>query len=222
MLRFIPASAGNTPIARTPAWRDPVHPRERGEHTSTSPASNCATGSSPRARGTPAGPHHGVVPARFIPASAGNTSGHPGCGIWCAVHPRERGEHSRHPGALNRITGSSPRARGTRHRRLRRVSGLRFIPASAGNTSRPLPGLRHLSVHPRERGEHPCTARRRRPISAVHPRERGEHEVSGVDLVAGLGSSPRARGTPRSAAVRPWARRFIPASAGNTFSFSAG
>ena len=73
MSRFIPARAGNTADGgRAPA--DPaVHPRSRGEHTTTRFASTHSS--------------------RFIPARAGNTTGRsPGRGR-APVHPRSRGEH---------------------------------------------------------------------------------------------------------------------------------
>ena len=71
----------------------------------------------------------------------------------------------------------------------------RFIPASAGNTISPSISMRPALVHPRERGEHVA----------------GSH-CSGCSA----GSSPRARGTRRPLHGDRRARRFIPASAGNT------
>ncbi len=91
--------------------------------------------------------------------------------------------------------GSSPRARGTRRGRDPDPHRARFIPASAGNT-----------------------ATRWQPLSSppVHPRACGEHRPALPTAPASSGSSPRARGTPRTA--RAWwsSSRFIPAPAGNT------
>ncbi len=91
--RFIPAGAGNTRSAHPPPLPTPVHPRWRGEHSPANSRAILSVGSSPLARGTPAGqPAVGWV-NRFIPAGAGNTCGSWHCVISSAVHPRWRGEH---------------------------------------------------------------------------------------------------------------------------------
>ena len=92
--------------------------------------------------------------------------------------------------------GSSPRARGTRESYPVRLIFDRFIPAGAGNTSRP-----------------PISTAR----SAVHPRGRGEHIIWFLSLLLITGSSPRARGTPLKVGIAGGVSRFIPAGAGNTF-----
>ena len=193
--RFIPASAGNTPIGRIGRIWASVHPRERGEHVNSPGGVPVPRGSSPRARGTPTGVTGGVIIDRFIPASAGNTLLAKALRFMHAVHPRERGEHPALLSNINQTTGSSPRARGTLLRQVLIAPCWRFIPASAGNT-------RHGIA--------------RRPVSAVHPRERGEHRL-GLRLEHRMaGSSPRARGTRLAHAGDRGGRRFIPASAGNT------
>ena len=111
------------------------------------------------------------------------------------VHPRSRGEH---PGASQSASsgpGSSPLARGTRHRPQAPGRFHRFIPARAGNTGPSWPPCRCGTVHPRSRGEHGADPKRN-PRSA--------------------GSSPLARGTPSWEPGRYAAGRFIPARAGNT------
>ena len=70
----------------------------------------------------------------------------------------------------------------------------RFIPAGAGNAGESAVAASADSVHPRGCGE-----RRHRPNFSV----------------CDVGSSPRVRGTPRSAAMTPFSSRFIPAGAGN-------
>ena len=93
------------------------------------------------------------------------------------------------------MPGSSPLARGTRRRASLQPAGHRFIPARAGNTSRPA---------------------RARPTTPVHPRSRGEHGAGATSGGSIYGSSPLARGT-RAAGGRPDPPgRFIPARAGNT------
>ena len=136
-----------------------------------------------------------------------------------------------------RSIGSSPRVRGTLLGTPGIGSGVRFIPACAGNsrwTRFPLPVRRGSS--PRVRGT-PRRRRRRPPSPPVHPRVCGElsrgrpprHGASrfipacagnslGVVLSAKRlpGSSPRVRGTPQGGAPAWPQRRFIPACAGNS------
>ena len=93
--RFIPAGAGNTRCeAIWPAWAT-VHPRGRGEHIRACAAPAFASGSSPRARGTPIYLVQTASDSRFIPAGAGNTSLPPSRLVSLAVHPRGRGEHTK-------------------------------------------------------------------------------------------------------------------------------
>ena len=112
-----------------------------------------------------------------------------------SVHPRGRGEHFGFRLGRCRGSGSSPRARGTRAPPKSRYRPLRFIPAGAGNT------LLILLL---------------RRFCPVHPRGRGEHGKGRRVLVYDVGSSPRARGTPRMKYSNAKFRRFIPAGAGNT------
>ena len=132
--RFIPASAGNTLPGSSQMEREAVHPRERGEHVTAAVLHQLARGSSPRARGTLMQQVEDVGRARFIPASAGNTSLASMSHLCTAVHPRERGEHARGSFEVSGFAGSSPRARGTRRRQHPGHHQRRFIPASAGNT----------------------------------------------------------------------------------------
>ena len=132
----------------------PVHPRVCGEHFPKHSWTKPRSGSSPRVRGT-----HTVGRARherhrFIPACAGNTRSP--ASVWrrSTVHPRVCGEHHLNQPSTSALPGSSPRVRGTHHRRRHRRTPHRFIPACAGNTPlrrarRPCP-----SVHPRVCGEH--------------------------------------------------------------------
>ena len=193
--RFIPASAGNTTPPRARVRRPPVHPRERGEHYGSKDTLNAGNGSSPRARGTRSTMHRPLAIARFIPASAGNTCSRARSSIGTSVHPRERGEHSISGSVCAASVGSSPRARGTPCRSMRKYSCVRFIPASAGNTG---------------------SASNVGWSAPVHPRERGEHAEKALPFTVAAGSSPRARGTRASGVIVHPHRRFIPASAGNT------
>ena len=195
ILRFIPARAGNTSFPAVTLRVHSVHPRSRGEHVETYDTAAGECGSSPLARGTPRDIHDGVAGGRFIPARAGNTAPLGQRGRNAPVHPRSRGEHGRWQAFLNRASGSSPLARGTRVTGRERWLRRRFIPARAGNTG---------------------TGRWPRRQSPVHPRSRGEHAHLQALHVGVGGSSPLARGTrPRRASGRR-GRRFIPARAGNT------
>ena len=73
-VRFIPACAGNAAARTCPGGQGPVHPRMRGERSSSLFCSIPSRGSSPHARGTPMkGPSQCVI-WRFIPACAGNAA----------------------------------------------------------------------------------------------------------------------------------------------------
>ncbi len=79
--------------------------------------------------------------------------------------------------------------------------GARFIPARAGNTSRPRAG---------------------RSRKAVYPRSRGEHIWRFLGMCQRAGLSPLARGTPEAFRLLVRLFRFIPARAGNTVPTHAG
>ena len=112
-----------------------VHPRERGEHLEVRMRARIVGGSSPRARGTQVNAGGRANPARFIPASAGNTSDSLITLDPMSVHPRERGEHAEVVDQDHVEGGSSPRARGTLLAADQAYRASRFIPASAGNTA---------------------------------------------------------------------------------------
>ena len=133
--RFIPAGAGNTSPPSTAPCAPAVHPRGCGEHELQPDCCLYSTGSSPRVRGTHADRVRARTGRRFIPAGAGNTPTGWYSDAAGPVHPRGCGEHSTGAPALIASSGSSPRVRGTQHRRTRIDRIQRFIPAGAGNTS---------------------------------------------------------------------------------------
>ena len=192
--RLIPARAGSTALwfllRRVPA----VHPRSCGERTHLTDAEVAHPGSSPLARGTRNVNRLQAVEARLIPARAGNTTGkfHPG-GKGTA-HPRSRGEHGETGGIEIFAFGSSPLARGTLGFTRNKRHKLRLIPARAGNTS-----SNALAAF----------------FMPAHPRSRGEHLDSLVACLHQVGSSPLARGTPRTKSAVHSKVRLIPARAGN-------
>ena len=119
----------------------------------------------------------------------------PSCAFCTSVHPRACGEHGSLRPGKRRLTGSSPRLRGTLALALARLTAERFIPAPAGNTA-----------------ARPVTAYAR----AVHPRACGEHQGMGSGVGHLVGSSPRLRGTRDRLRQEATMARFIPAPAGNT------
>ena len=131
--RFIPACAGNSSRPPSYSLRRSVHPRVRGEQKGSSGLGMNCSGSSPRARGT--GPRGAEADRRhrFIPACAGNSWARRVSMVSAAVHPRVRGEQARHLVECYIAAGSSPRARGTEGRAMKKISLWRFIPACAGN-----------------------------------------------------------------------------------------
>ena len=112
-VRFIPAPAGNSRRGEFPSPPASVHPRACGEQVFAFLALLVAPGSSPRLRGTGSGPTAGEGRSRFIPAPAGNRVRR-GCATGLsAVHPRACGEQDVDRLAIGRLSGSSPRLRGT-------------------------------------------------------------------------------------------------------------
>ena len=192
--RFIPAGAGNAARACRGYAQASVHPRRRGERADVRQTHGLAGGSSPQARGTP----HRRAPdghrPRFIPAGAGNANRPSNSEIPSPVHPRRRGERLSIKRNDRDRPGSSPQARGTQNRYDPIEEIIRFIPAGAGNASRP---------------SFPQGGR------SVHPRRRGERRMVTLDLMETVGSSPQARGTRLARKARRSNSRFIPAGAGN-------
>ena len=159
------------------------------------PTRNTDIGSSPRTRGT-----HPVSRAiryrdRFIPAYTGNSGGYEGRRRARPVHPRVHGELRPSAWTGRPRAGSSPRTRGTPSPRRATSVTCRFIPAYTGN-----------SLPPGTRG----TSR------SVHPRVHGELWTGHAQVVKGLGSSPRTRGTHKVSDGHRAMMRFIPAYTGNS------
>ena len=213
----------------------PVHPRVRGERVSRRSPQHLQTGSSPRARGTERLDPVVEPWVRFIPACAGNGGLRvQGSGDW-PVHPRVRGERVPALSVHRRRTGSSPRARGTASLGCPPHPPHRFIPACAGNGSRPVPGTGPRAVHPRVRGERGLRGLGGHGVAGSSPRARGTALLVPAAVPpgrfipacagngrwkclrwsVGAGSSPRARGTVRVACFFVQDPRFIPACAGN-------
>ena len=172
--RFIPACAGNRQIVHFLLIISAVHPRVCGEQFCNQFTAPTGVGSSPRVRGTarPDSSHAG--PRRFIPACAGNR-------VACVtdvqidpVHPRVCGEQTCPAFVQSILPGSSPRVRGTVGSYQSTTASDRFIPACAGNSfADPV-----IDTN-----------------ATVHPRVCGEQYLRRHSHCAGVGSSPRVRGT---------------------------
>ena len=186
-----------TPVEQRAEWLEcRIIPAQAGNTGDTAARSvSPRSGSSPRRRGTPTRTGCSTDICRIIPAQAGNTPPPDRSSTPRPDHPRAGGEHRygvpRHAAAV----GSSPRRRGTQPITCAVSEFLRIIPAQAGNTTQygTLGGG-----------------------NQDHPRAGGEHEVTLTQQEIKAGSSPRRRGTRRSAMRSRWRRRIIPAQAGNT------
>ena len=151
--RFIPASAGATPMPCTSSITPSVHPRECGGHVSRATRSQTTDGSSPRVRGP--------LRLRLIDVPA------------AAVHPRECGGHNLCLGQGTRGGGSSPRVRGPPAITAGHGIYVRFIPASAGATQSVQRARHRDAVHPRECGGHDPIPEEARNGVGSSPRVRG-------------------------------------------------
>ena len=76
-----------------------------------------------------------TLPVGIIPAHAGNTKAKRGDLVGWRDHPRACGEHYNGQTKNFRVTGSSPRMRGTLAPLSHMVQDQGIIPAHAGNTS---------------------------------------------------------------------------------------
>ena len=193
--RLIPAHAGKTMRARSPAARFRAHPRSRGENSVGDFCGCGGEGSSPLTRGKQSAFSSVCLLLGLIPAHAGKTPNHPLCPVSHQAHPRSRGENYCAAAVSEAHAGSSPLTRGKHDE----VDGLgdhgRLIPAHAGKT-RPASG----------------TGR----SGAAHPRSRGENTAYMRDGHPEMGSSPLTRGKPCRIPQAAPSAGLIPAHAGKT------
>ena len=212
------------------------HPRSRGVYLPETFLFVTFSGSSPLARGLP-GWKRPAVPARgIIPARAGFTMTTvltPGVG---EDHPRSRGVYFS-DGAMRFLgEGSSPLARGLLGVPGALDSVFRIIPARAGFTrSRATAMATARGSSPLARGLPAGEYRLRRArriiparagftlavlilpgLARDHPRSRGVYPERSVRDLAGVGSSPLARGLLVGGVVHDRVDRIIPARAGFT------
>ena len=194
---IIPARAGFTSSAWMSSPLTGDHPRSRGVYVADAGGNTVPAGSSPLARGLPrtaegCDPVPGIIPAR-----AGFTAPTERSPSYRQDHPRSRGVYYDYrPDKLVKF-GSSPLARGLRHRRLQMIESARIIPARAGFTVL-------------NRGDE--------IEEWDHPRSRGVYSGPPVAGTRGSGSSPLARGLLPATHERSLNVGIIPARAGFTVS----
>ena len=173
---IIPACAGNSSISHTGCLGHGDHPRVCGEQAVATIWRCGRTGSSPRVRGTDENGNVVGDVIGIIPACAGNSVKCRGHTQASTDHPRVCGEQYVFYTHTAYVLGSSPRVRGTAVITVSIFILPRIIPACAGN--------RH-------------TKRSRISKARDHPRVCGEQPSMILDIAAGMGSSPRVRGTAR-------------------------
>ena len=115
--RIIPARAGFTHFDFPSGSCALDHPRSRGVYSPIGAITRACVGSSPLARGLPPTRVYYSRIHRIIPARAGFTRAHRSRGGHLQDHPRSRGVYYRPLASVFNRLGSSPLARGLRHRR---------------------------------------------------------------------------------------------------------
>ena len=131
--RIIPAYAGNAAPHCAYSRMHADHPRVCGERHRWSVCPASAVGSSPRMRGTLDRRPTGITHPRIIPAYAGNAAKRTPARTANTDHPRVCGERGVLTCCTSSVSGSSPRMRGTRGKKLDLGRVDRIIPAYAGN-----------------------------------------------------------------------------------------
>ena len=177
--RIIPACAGETRYGSAHRRAHQDHPRLRGGNSGLKMNPRPSGGSSPLARGKQIQAITSNPLTGIIPACAGETEMTHGTEGPVGDHPRLRGGNStprlRQPLSL----GSSPLARGKPSGEKNADPKGRIIPACAGETGRAV-----IQAN----------------IPRDHPRLRGGNSVDYPSVAFDAGSSPLARGKPRSPA----------------------
>ena len=170
-----------------------VHPRVCGEASFVVPGRVAHPGPSPRVRGSLEARIRLEVDEGSIPACAGKPRSYARTGRGSEVHPRVCGEAVRARTGPDRVTGPSPRVRGSPAAPVQSASATGSIPACAGK--------------PRTASPKPTSPR-------VHPRVCGEAAEKRIRDDAPLGPSPRVRGSLRRREVEHDLKGSIPACAG--------
>ncbi len=197
--RFIPTRVGKSQRSLVGRASYSVHPHARGEVLDLLSLILWLAGSSPRAWGSPKPTRPKTKNHRFIPTRVGKSW--PGTPKMRAmsVHPHARGEVRVRAFEGVDHGGSSPRAWGSPGICRADDNRGRFIPTRVGkSTSAP---------------SSPST-------TAVHPHARGEVTDPRQLTMEGIGSSPRAWGSPKCANTFRVPTRFIPTRVGKSAEFA--
>ena len=131
-VRIIPARAGFTRLRTSNSSRMRDHPRSRGVYLEGGGAAAEEAGSSPLARGLPAGRAETLHRRRIIPARAGFTGRRWRPDRRRRDHPRSRGVYRDFVDHHRVVGGSSPLARGLPSRHPNQLRGHRDHPRSRG------------------------------------------------------------------------------------------
>ena len=194
-VRIIPARAGQTWPAGSPAPTTSDHPRACGANHPFDVAHTLVSGSSPRVRGKQRRELRAIDDLRIIPARAGQTHRRDRQHTHPPDHPRACGANVTQDGVGDARCGSSPRVRGKPVAAACRALRKRIIPARAGQTKAV------QAIH---------------APSPDHPRACGANVALRPDFPRIAGSSPRVRGKPQQRLHAFHRRRIIPARAGQT------
>ena len=193
--RIIPARAGFTCGCAARVGGSWDHPRSRGVYYRERMVQALQTGSSPLARGLPAGRDRGSFRGGIIPARAGFTRQVGLDPLFRTDHPRSRGVYKCRAPKMLTGRGSSPLARGLPVKTSSPCTRTGIIPARAGFTRRP---------------------RQAAGTSRDHPRSRGVYFGRAAPDGSRPGSSPLARGLPIFSSSERNTHGIIPARAGFT------
>jgi len=174
---LIPARAGRTGARGAAHEGSPAHPRSRGADPACVDLTVPDLGSSPLARGGQDQRKARRSLRRLIPARAGRTATTRPRTVTDSAHPRSRGADVMPSPRSPWLPGSSPLARGGRHRARRTQRRRRLIPARAGRTCHSRPTLLTWTAHPRSRGADRPEQRSSDGSRGSSPLARGGHPL---------------------------------------------
>ena len=212
----IPAHAGEPSFSLRPPLGEKVYPRPRGGTALPLPLTAVDWGLSPPTRGNPKRGKKIMAYIGSIPAHAGEPSTAAGSQYACRVYPRPRGGTRVKLDAADRPRGLSPPTRGNLARtacRAGRAGGWGLSPPTRGNppVCRCLDsGIRSIPAHAGEPGFVGGSV----VSDEVYPRPRGGTRAAGAAARGRRGLSPPTRGNHGFAVHVDDDHRSIPAHAG--------